>query len=174
MMRGEGLMREEDNLHAKVFIIVAVIIFSINLFGIFYGIVVDAQLEEAKETLRIVYDKEYDDNVSKIIADLEMSSKVLGRVLVGFGLKGVVGTLLATLLILPERLYKMFETYIFSYITPNCKYEFIISAIMVAMSLWNMVSPFLEIGDYIGVNREIVSALASLNTEVFINSFSMF
>lgn len=84
-------MQQEDNLHAKAFIIVAAIIFSINLFGIFYGIVVDAQLKEAKETLRIVYDKEYDDNVSKIIADLEMSSKILGQVLVGFGLKVVVG-----------------------------------------------------------------------------------
>lgn len=167
-------MREEDNLHAKAFIIVAVIIFLINLFATFYGIVVDAQLEEAKETLRIVYDKEYDDNVSKIIADLEMSSKILGRVLVGFGLKVVVGVLLAALLFLPGRLYDMFETDIFSYITPNCKYEFIISAIMVVMSLWNLVSPFLEIGDYMSVNREIMSALASLNTEELINAFSVF
>lgn len=164
----------EDNLHAKVFIIVAAIIFSINLFGIFYGIVVDTQLEEDKETLRIVYDKEYGDNVSKIIADLEMSSKILGRVLMGFGLKVVVGELLAALLILPERLYEMFETDIFSYITPNCKYEFIISAIVVVMALWNMVSPFFEIGDYISVSREIMNVLASLSTEEFINSFSMF
>lgn len=37
---------------------------------------VKAHLEEAKETLRIVYDKEYDDNVSKIIADLEMDPRV--------------------------------------------------------------------------------------------------
>lgn len=167
-------MQQEDNLHAKAFIIVAAIIFSINLFGIFYGIVVDAQLKEAKETLRIVYDKEYDDNVSKIIADLEMSSKILGQVLVGFGLKVVVGALLAAVLILPERLYEMFETDIFSYIKPNRKYEFIISAIMVVMSLWNLVSPFLEIGDYMSVSREIMSALASLNTEEFISSFSTF
>lgn len=75
---------------------------------------------------------------------------------------------------MPERLYEMFETDIFSYITPNRKYEFIISAIMVVMSLWNLVSPFLEIGDYMSVSREIMSALASLNTEEFISSFSTF
>lgn len=80
---------------------------------------VKAHLEEAKETLRIVYDKEYDDNVSKIIADLEMSSKILGRVLVGFGLKVVVGASLAALLIWPEQIQECDDGYDYSIMDEN-------------------------------------------------------
>lgn len=167
-------MMEKDNSHAITFIVVAAIILGINVFGIVYGYIVDSQVEETREVLRVAYDKEYSDGLSKIIADLEMSRKVLGKALIGFLLKVAVGALLTVVLFIPNKLYEKFEVDIFKYITPDSKYQVVISAIIIAMSLWNVVSPLLEIGDYISLYKEMGRTLASLNAEALIESLSTF
>jgi len=68
-------MREEDNSKAIAFIVVAAIILGINMFGLLYGKMVDGRVEKAREVLRIANNKEYGDDLSKIIADIETSRK---------------------------------------------------------------------------------------------------
>ena len=155
-------MREKDNLHAIAFIIVAIIIGAINLYGFYYGWKIDKQVDEARVMIEEINNQEYDDEITKLIDECRVKVNVMWKAVVGLALKSVMGLLLSVFLFLPELLYEKLELDVMLYFIPTEKYEWIVGIIIVAMTIYNTISPLLEIGDYITVKNEMESVMDSL------------
>ena len=73
---------------------------------------------------------------------------------------------------MPPKIYELLEVEILKYMHPSDNYQIIIDIVIFIMLIWNIVSPILEIGDYIEVYKELQDVIGSLNVEKLIDSIS--
>lgn len=164
----------EDKIQAKIFIGVSAIVIVINLVGILYGLYADAQYEQTKQLIQHAYNQEYQNGIEELIANCEKGAKILWQAVAIFGIKICVGILTATILIIPEKLYEQLKIDILRNLIPSDTYQIIVEVIIFAMLIWNMVSPILDIGNYISLYNEVISVIADLNFERVINDIPIF
>lgn len=164
----------EDNTQAKIFIVVAAVIFVINLVGILYGCYADAQYEQAKKLIQEAYNQEYEEGIEEFIANCEKGAKILCQAMVVFGVKMVVGILITAILILPEKIYELLEVGILKYLQPNDTYQVIVEIVIFLMLLWNIVSPILDIGEFVDLHKELCDVITKLGVGEFIKDVSTF
>lgn len=164
----------EDNTQAKIFIGVATVIFVINLVGILYGSYADAQYEQAKELIQEAYNQEYENGIEEFSANCEKGAKILFQAMVVFVLKIVVGIFITVILFFPEKIYEMMEIEILKYLQPNDTYQVIVEIIIFLMLLWNIVSPILDIGDFMDLYKELGDVITKLGVEELIKDVTTF
>lgn len=164
----------EDNTQAKIFLVVAAVILVINLVGIGFGLYADAQYEQAKQLIQDAYNQDYENGIEEFIVNCEKGAKILCQAIAVFGVKIVVGILIATILILPEKIYELLEVEILKYVQPSDIYQVIVEIVIFLMLLWNIVSPIFDLGDYIDLFKQLTSVITDLNVEGIIRDMSTF
>ena len=165
---------DENNTQANIFIGVAAVIFVINLVGILYGFYSDAQYEQAKQLIQDAYNQEYEKGIEEFIANCEKGAKILWQAMVVLRIKMVVGALITAILILPEKIYELLEIEILKYMRPSDTYQVIVEIVIFLMLIWNIVSPMLDVGDYMDLFKEMKAVIMDLNVEAFISDISTF
>lgn len=164
----------EDNTQAKIFIGVTAVIFVINLVGILYGFYADAQYEQAKQLIQEAYNQEYENGIEEFIANCEKGAKILWQAIAVFGIQILVGALITIVLSFPQKIYKVLKIDILKYLQPNDTYQVIVEIVIFLMLLWNIVSPILDIGDFMDLHKELCDVITKLGVEEFIKDISTF
>ena len=155
-------MREEDNSQAIAFIVVAAIIFAINLVGIFYGMHIDGRIEAKRESLAAMTSQENTDDINHMISVLEGDIIVCTMTLLGFVLKILLGGILAVFLFLPEEVYEYLKWDIYKYLRAEGRFQTAVKVVLVVMTLWNILSPILDFGDWVALKNEMEHVLDSM------------
>lgn len=162
----------EDNTQTKIFIGVATIIFAINLVGIWYGCYADAQYEQTKELVQEAYNQKYENGIEEFSANCEKGAKILFQAMEVFVVKLFVGIFITVILFLPEKTYEKMEIEILKYLQPNDTYQVIIEIVIILMLLWNIVSPILDMGDFMALYKELCDVITKLGIEELIKDIS--
>lgn len=167
--------QEEMTEKVIVFCVICFIIFVLNLTGIIYGIYQDNQYVKAKQAVQTLKEEQETGNV---LEDTENTCKYganqLAIALKVFVSKILIGVIISAFLIIPNLLYKLAEKETLKCMIPDNRTENIVFAIMFAMTLYNMISPFFEIGDYVSLMNEITDVLSELKIDKLINSLITF
>ena len=91
-----------------------------------------------------------------------------------FVAKILMGAIISALLIIPNMFYNLTEKEIITCLIPDDKTEIIVLLIILLMTLYNVISPILEIEDYVNLLKETESVLSDLKLDELINSFSIY
>lgn len=165
---------KEDNTQAKIFIVVAAVIFVINLVGICYGLYADAQYKQMKELIQEEYNQEYENGIEEFSANCEKGAKILFQAMIVFVLKIVVGILITAILFFPKKIYEMIEIEILKYLQPNDTYQVIIEIIIFFMLVLNIVLPILDMGAFMALYNELYDVIMKLDVDELIKDISTF
>lgn len=171
---GGDVIIQKDNTQAKAFIVVASIIIFINLVGIFYGFYADIQYEKAKELIQEAYNKEYVDGIEEFVANCNKSAEMLGQVIMCFIIKILVGACITCKLVIPKKIYDLLEIDIMEYVCPDETYQIVIEIIIGVLLIWNIISPLLDLGNYISLRNELMDIMANINWDELLKEITVF
>lgn len=164
----------ENNDQNKIFIIVAVILIVINLFGIFYGFHANAQYKQAKKLILKAYEKEYSNGLEEFAQNCQKSAEILCRAIICFVAKFVVGFMTGIIVFFPQQVYKCLKIDIEKHMSPDFKYKKLIEFIIIIFAIWNLVAPIISLGDYFDLYNELQEVISKLNVEKLINCIATF
>ena len=166
----------KDEVTEKVvlFYVICAIIFVLNLTGVIYGIHQDKQLSETNTAIQTLKQEKETGNILEDTAiACEYGAKQMWAALKVFVVKILFGVIISTLLIVPNMIYKFAEKEVLTCMIPDDIAESIVLFIVLVMTLYNMISPFFEIGDYVSVLKEAENVLSDFKIDQLINSFSI-
>lgn len=171
---GGDIIIQKDNTQAKAFIVVASIIIFINLVGIFYGFYADIQYEKAKELIQEAYSKEYVDGIEEFVANCNKSAEMLWQAIMCFIIKILVGACITCILFIPQKIYDLLEIDIMKYVCPDETYQIVIKIIIGVLLIWNIISPLLDLGNYISLRNQLIDITANINWDELLNEITVF
>lgn len=157
------------------FYVICSIIFVLNLMGIIYGRYQDNQYVKTKEAIQMLKEQQETGNILEDTANAcKYGAKQLLTALKVFVSKILIGAFISAFLIIPNLFYRLAEKEVLTCMIPDNITECIVFVIMLVMTLYNIISSFMEIGDYVSLMNETTDVLNELKIDKLINSLSTF
>lgn len=156
-----------------VFYLICSIIFALNLVGIIYSGYQDNQYIKAKQAIQTLKEEQGTGNIlNDTVNACKYGANQLLIALKVFASKILIGVAISAFLLIPNLLYKLAEKEVLACMIPDNRIECIVLVIVFVMTLYNMISPFFEIGDYVSLMHETTDILSGLKIDKLLSTFS--
>lgn len=146
-------MREEKDSKAILFSVVCGIIFLINLIGFAYGAHIDKEIETKREAL--VQIEEDADSLTQQINALENNTLAFIGTIIGLVAQMLIAAMVTMCLFIPEKLYDYLKWDMFEYAFEGGTFQTVVRILLIVMTIWNIISPILDIKDLMEVQSEM-------------------